>query len=59
MSGRGSRPGDRRGVVGHVLDGDLEGVLVAEHGVGDRVADEDQVDPGGVGDPGARRRRTR
>ena len=57
MSGARSRPGDRRGVVRHVLDGDLKSVLVAEHGVGDRVADEHQVHPGGVRDPRAARRR--
>ncbi len=40
-------------MVGHVVHGDLEGVLVAEDDVGHRVADQDQVDPGGVGDPGS------
>ena len=46
-------PGDGGGVVGHVVDGDLEGVVVAEHHHGDGVADEDQVDAGLVGHPGA------
>ena len=46
--GVGPGPGDRGDVVRHVVDGDLEGVLVAEHGVGHRVADQDQVDAGGV-----------
>jgi len=40
----GPGPGHRGGVVGQVVDGHLEGVLVAEHDHGDRVADQDQVD---------------
>ena len=47
----GLGPGHRRGVVDHVVDGHLQGVLVAQDVVGQRVADQDDVNPGGVGDP--------
>ena len=36
-------------MVGDVVDGDLQGVVVAEDDHGDGVADEDQVDAGFVG----------
>ncbi len=45
---------DRADVVGHVLGADLEGVVVAEHDHRDGIADEDEVDARGVGDPGRR-----
>ena len=38
-----SRPGDRRDVVGHVVDRELQRVVVAEHDHRDGVADEDDV----------------
>ena len=38
-------------VVGHVVDRDVERVLMAEHDHGERVADQDHVDAGAVGDP--------
>ena len=41
-------------VVGHVVDRDVQGVLVAEDVVGDRVAHQQHVDAGGVDDAGAR-----
>jgi hypothetical protein len=50
----GQAAGHRGGVVGQVVDGDLERVVVAEHDHGDRVAHEDQVDPGLVGHAGSR-----
>ena len=53
--GAGQATGDGGGVVGEVVDGDLEGVVVAEHDHGDGVADEDQVDPRLVGHPRAGR----
>ena len=40
-------------VVGHVGDGHLQGVLVAEDDIGHRVAHEDHVDAGGIDDAGA------
>ena len=52
--GPGLGPGGGRDMVGHVVDRDLERVLVAEDDHGQRVADQDHVDPGGVGDPGRR-----
>ena len=52
---RRQAPGDGAGVVGQVVDGDLQGVVVAEHDHGDGVADEDQVDAGLVGHAGAGR----
>ena len=47
--------GHGRGVVGEVVDGDLQGVVVAEHDHGDGVTDEDQVHPRLVGHPRAGR----
>ena len=41
-----SAAGDGGTVVDHVLHGDGEGVLVAEHDVAEGVADEDAVDAG-------------
>ena len=41
-----SRPGHRPDVVGKVLDTDMEGVLPAEHHLGERIPDEDDVDSG-------------
>ena len=48
-------PGDRGRVVGHVVDGHLQRVVVAEHDHGDGIADEDHVDARLVGHaaPGA------
>ena len=44
-------PGARRAdMVGDVVDGDLERVVVAEDDHGDRVTDEDEVDPRVIGD---------
>jgi hypothetical protein len=53
--GRGRRQAarDRGGVVGDVVDRHLEGVVVAEDDHGDRVAHQDQIDPGLVGHPSA------
>ncbi len=48
-------PSDRTHVMGHVVGGDLERVVVAEHDHREGVADEDHVDPGAVHHPGARR----
>ena len=45
----------RRGVVGHVVHGHVQRVVVAQDHHGERVADEDQVDAGGVRLPGAGR----
>src|SRR5262249_6196357 len=42
------------GVVQHLVDGDRERVLVAKHGHGKRVADQDDVDAGRVDDAGGR-----
>ena len=50
---RRQAPGDGGGVVGHVVDGDLEGVVVAEHDHGEGVADQDQVGPAVGHHPGA------
>ena len=52
--GRAQAAGDGTGVVGQVVDRDLERVLVAEHDHGHRVAHQDQVDPGLVGHAGTR-----
>ena len=49
------RARDRAGVVRHVVDGDVQRVVVPEHDHRHRVADEDHVDAGGV--DRARRRR--
>ena len=46
-------PGHGRGVMRHVVDGDLEGVVVAEHDHGEGVADQDQVGPTVGHHPGA------
>ncbi len=43
---------DGAGVVEHLVDGDGEGVFVAEDDHGERVADQDQVDAGFVGEAG-------
>ena len=45
----------RTDVVRHVLGGDLQRVVVAEHDHRERVAHEDHVDAGTVDDPRARR----
>ena len=42
--------GDRANVVRHLADVDSERVVVAEDRVPDRITDEDDVDPGVVGD---------
>ena len=57
--GPGPRRGDRAHVVAHRVDRDVQRVLVAQHDVGHRVAHEDHVDPGGVGEARARARRRR
>ena len=44
------RARDRGDVVRHVVDGDVERVVVTEHDHRQRVADEDHVDPGFVDD---------
>ena len=38
-------PGHRGGVMGHHVDVDVERVVETQHGIGHRVADEDDVDP--------------
>ncbi len=47
-------PADRGHVVGDVVDRDVEGVVVAEHHHGQRVADQDHVDVGLGGHPAGR-----
>ena len=47
-------PGHRRGVVRHDVDVDVQRVLVAEHVVGHRVADQDDVGAGFGHDPRTR-----
>lgn len=47
-------PSDRCGVMHHVVDGHLKGVLVSEGNHGQRVSDEDHVDTAGIGDAGRR-----
>ena len=42
----GLGPSHRRGVMHHVVDRDLEGVVVAEHHHRDRIADQDQIGTG-------------
>ena len=49
--GRGPGPGPRPGVMGDVVDRDLQRVVVAQHHHRQRVADQDEVDAGGVGLP--------
>ena len=49
-----SGPGHRAHVAGHVVDGDVQGVVVTEDVVGQRVTDQEQVDPALVDDAGAR-----
>ena len=46
--GAGETAADGAGVMEHLVDGDGEGVGVAEDGHGEGVADEDEVDAGGV-----------
>ena len=53
--GAGQATSHGRRVMGHVLGGDLKGVLVAEHDHGQGVADENHVGPGAMGDPGTGR----
>ena len=54
-SARGRVRATAADVAGHVVDGDLEGVVVAEDDHGHRVAHEDDVDAGLVGDAGGGR----
>ena len=53
------RARDRADVVRHVVDGDVQRVVVAEHDHRERVADEDHVDARFVDDARATARRTR
>ena len=47
-----SRPRHRRDMVGKVLDPHVESVGLSEHDLGERVPDEDHVDPGSSRQPG-------
>ena len=47
--------GDGGGVVRHVVDCNGDCVLVSENGVADRIANQNYVDIGGVGERGERR----
>jgi D-mannonate dehydratase len=47
---RGDGAADGAGVVEHLVDGDGEGVFVAQDDHGQRVADQDEVDAGFVGE---------
>ena len=46
---RGRGPGHRCRVMRHIGHRDLQGVVVAEHDHGDGIADQDEIDAGGIG----------